>query len=498
VVGVSGARRNGAVAAVLDGRLTAACEQERLTRVRSSPLQPTRLPEEAISAVLLPIGRRLSDVQRFVTAETAAILPSGVSHVRLEHHYAHAATAALTSSADAAAVLVCDSAADSPLSVWSFDSGRLRNCGWPWSGPGFASLYSECAALFGLGQRGEHRLEALARLDPGNGCDQLRTQIGSCDEHLQLRPDWRRTIAAHLDGQGSDLRCVAAVASSFQRCLGDALVALIRDVRAALPFNQLCLGGGLFYNTYLNTRIVESAAFDRVFIPVNPGNAGLAAGAALAVAQDATLRATTASAFLGPEYTSEQIKATLDNCKITYAYLSESQVIDTTVQALQNGALVGWFQGPMEWGHRALGNRSILASPFSAHVLDNLNGYLKQRERYRAYGVSVCQAEAPQHFHVSAPSRYMELEYVPLDPARFRYILPDGARALRVQTISDEPSLFRSLHRAFAASTGIGVLVNTSFNGFHEPIVCSPRDAVRVFYGTGLDVLVLGRFIVRK
>ena len=498
VVGVSGARRNGAAAAVLDGRLTAACEQERLTRVRSSPLQPARLPEEAISAVLLPIGRRLSDVQRFVTAETAAILPSGVSHVRLEHHYAHAATAVLTSAANAAAVLVCDSAADSPLSVWSFESGRLRNCDWPWSGPGFASLYSECAALFGLGQRGEHRLEALARLDPGNGCDQLRTQIGSCDERLQLRPDWRRTIAAHLDDQGSDLRCVAAVASSFQRCLGDALVALIRDVRAALPFNQLCLGGGLFYNTYLNTRIVESNAFDRVFIPVNPGNAGLAAGAALAVAQEDALRATAASAFLGPEFTAEQIKATLDNCKVTYAYLSETQMIEATVQALRDGALVGWFQGAMEWGHRALGNRSILANPFSPHVLENLNRYLKQREPYRAYGVSVREEQAPQHFHVPAPSRYMELEYVPVDPTRFRYILPEGARALRVQTIDDQPSLFRELHGAFAAATGAGVLVNTSFNGFHEPIVCTPRDAVRVFYGSGLDVLVLGRFLVRK
>jgi len=302
-----------------------------------------------------------------------------------------------------------------------------------------------------------------------------------------------------LNGDGSgDFRRVAAVASSFQRCIGDALVALVADIRTALPFSDLCLGGGLFYNTYLNTRIVESRAFDRVFVPVNPGNAGLAAGAALAVAQGDALRATTASPFLGPEYTAEQIKATLDNCKLTYAYLSESQIVEATVQALRDGALVGWFQGAMEWGHRALGNRSILANPFSPHVLDNLNGYLKQREPYRAYGVSVCEEQAHLYFHVPAPSRYMELEYVPVDPTRFRYILPEGARALRVQTIGDEPRLFRELHGAFAAATGAGVLVNTSFNGFHEPIVCTPRDAVRVFYGSGLDVLVLGQFLVRK
>ena len=499
VVGLSGARQNGAVAAVLDGHLAAACEQERLTRVRSAPLPASRLPDEALSAVLRPIGRRLSDVQRFVTAENAAILPSGVSHVRLDHHYAHAATAVLTSSVDAAAVLVCDSVAALPVSVWSFESGRLKDYGWPWRGPGFASSYSDCAALFGLGQREEHRLEALARLDSGESCERLGTRIGYRDGTLQLCADWKPAITALLNGYPSgDLRGVAAVASGFQRCLGDALVALVRDIRAALPFRELCLGGGLFYNTYMNTRIVESGAFDRVFIPVNPGNAGLAAGAALAVGQGDILRATAPSAFLGPQYTSEQIKATLDNCKLTYVCLSESQVIDATVQALRDGALVGWFQGAMEWGHRALGHRSILANPFSPHVLENLNGYLKQRERYRAYGVSVRQEEAPRHFHVPAPSRYMELEYVPIDRARFRYIMPEGARALRVQTIDEEPSPFRDLHEAFAGATGAGVLVNTSFNGFHEPIVCTPRDAVRVFYGTGLDVLVIGRFVVRK
>jgi carbamoyltransferase len=500
VVGVSGARRNAAVATVVDGQLTSACERERITRLRSACLDSSRLPEEALSAVLQPIGRSVDDVKLFVTAEPAAVLPTGLAHTRIDHHYAHAASATLTSAAGAAAVLVCDSTSDSPVTIWSFESGRLTNRRWPWAGIGFAALYSQCADLFGLGRRGEHRLEALARLDPGDGYDQLRNHISYADGTLRLQPQWSTAVAALLmDANGSgDLRRVAAIASSFQRCLGDALVELVRDIHAALPFDELCLGGGLFYNTYFNTRIVESGAFKRVFVPVNPGNAGLAAGAALAVSQSDHLRARAVSPFLGPAYDSEQIKATLDNCKLTYAYLSQQEIIDTTVDALRNGALVGWFQGPMEWGHRALGNRSILANPFSPHVLVNLNDYLKQREPYRAYGVSVCQEEAPQHFHVSAPSPFMELEYEPVDANRFRYVLPRGSRRLRVQTIDEPRSRFRSLHRAFAAATGIGVLVNTSFNGFHEPIVCSPRDAVRVFYGTGLDVLVLGDFVVRK
>ena len=152
----------------------------------------------------------------------------------------------------------------------------------------------------------------------------------------------------------------------------------------------------------------------------------------------------------------------------------------------------------MEWGHRALGNRSILASPLSPYVLDNLNVFLKQRERHRAYGLSVCEEKAGSYFSGPGRSRSMEYEYTLKDPELFRHVLPAGAQALRVQTVDPAALLFQELHTAFAAATGTGVLVNTSFNGFSEPIVCSPRDAIRVFYGTGLDLLVLGCFVVHK
>lgn len=142
--------------------------------------------------------------------------------------------------------------------------------------------------------------------------------------------------------------------------------------------------------------------------------------------------------------------------------------------------------------------RSILATPFSPHVLENLNAYLKQREPYRTYGLSVCEDEAPRHFDVCAPSRLMELEYALRDPQIHTHVLPEGVRTLRVQTLSSDAGLFRELHQAFGRVAPGGVLVNTSFNGLHEPIVCTPRDAVRAFYGTGLDLLVLGQFVIRK
>ena len=154
----------------------------------------------------------------------------------------------------------------------------------------------------------------------------------------------------------------------------------------------------------------------------------------------------------------------------------------------------------MEWAHRALGNRSILASPLSPYVLDNLNLFLKQRERYHTYGLSVREMDAPPVFDGPPVSRFMEYEYQVRDRERLRHVLPCGVRALRVQTVPDSKEYrgYGLLHKAFGEATDLPVLVNTSFNGFSEPIVCSPRDSVRVFYGTGLDMLVLDRFVVRK
>jgi carbamoyltransferase len=182
---------------------------------------------------------------------------------------------------------------------------------------------------------------------------------------------------------------------------------------------------------------------------------------------------------------------------LSYEFVSESDAIDVAVDALARGRLVAWFQGRMEWGHRALGHRSILADPSSPYVLDNLNCYLRKRDRSRAFGVSVCEDRVGALFCGPDRSPFMEYEYA-IRADRLRYAMPDGATSIRVQTVGPDLEPFFTLHRRMEQANGTGVLVNTSFNGFHEPIACSPLDAVRVFYGTGLDLLVMGRFILRK
>jgi carbamoyltransferase len=183
---------------------------------------------------------------------------------------------------------------------------------------------------------------------------------------------------------------------------------------------------------------------------------------------------------------------------LSYDYFGDGQLIDRTAAALAKGKLVGWFQGRMEWGPRALGNRSILASPVSPYVLENLNLFLKRRAPHRPYSVSMCADDTARFFRGPASSQFMEFEYEPLDRATVQHLLPLDATRLRLQTVPESMTLFHRLIKAFGALTGVPILVNTSFNGFNEPIVCSPRDAVRVFYGTGLDMAVIGNFVLQK
>jgi carbamoyltransferase len=501
VVGVSGSSRNAAVAVWVDGDVLAASEIERITRVRRAGLNGSLA--DALPAIVQMAGNvRLDEVSLYASSEDRITLPAGLPRVDIEHHRAHAATAFHLSSFESAATLVCDSSAPDHLSMWTGNADGLVRYSWPAFAPGFASLYSECAELFGLARRQEHELEALARLDCGDAADRFAEVFTYRDGVLHAARDWKDAVTAWLGSGPPGIRHRAHVGAAFQRHLSSLLLAICADLQARTGQRHLCLGGGLFYNTSFTTAIRQSGIFDDVFVAPNPGNAGTAIGAAILAGGDAGPRRRPLSPFLGPRYDVEEIKRTLDNCKLSYECLSEREVVQTTVEALARGQLVGWFQGRMEWGHRALGNRSILASPLSPYVLDNLNHFLKHREPYRCYGLSVREEDAASCFDGPPASRYMEYEYRPTRP-ELRHALPRGAETLRVQTVAAEASdacsdRYRQLHTEFGRATGVPVLVNTSFNGFSEPIVCNPRDAIRVFFGTGLDMLVLDRFVLRK
>jgi carbamoyltransferase len=217
----------------------------------------------------------------------------------------------------------------------------------------------------------------------------------------------------------------------------------------------------------------------------------------------AVIAAQIGSPYLGPSYSDREIKETLENCKLSFDLLHADRLFDVVLHALSRGRLVGWYHGRLEWGPRALGHRSVLADPLAPHVLENLNGFLKRRPSYRTYGISVPTSELDRYFEraersAPAASPFMQFEYRPRDPEKFRPVLPEGVETLRVHTVDESEPRFLRLLQLWGERTGVPVLVNTSFNGFHEPLVCSPRDAIRVFYGTGLDLLALENFYLRK
>ena len=450
-LGTARARLGPAAALVdVDRGAIAACEENRLTRaVDSGTAGP---PALSIEELLRFLGRQRIDISRsFGVGEEGDVDP----------HRAHAEYAHRASGLDDPLVVVCGTDASAWLGT---DAIPLE----PHSS--LTDEYGKLTARLGFrATRDEHLVEALAR-------------------------------GGHTD------------AASVQRRLGDALLKVLGDLQTRTKANRICLSGGLFFNTYFTTLVASSGMFEQTYVPPHPGRNGAALGAALRGAAGAAGGPGTAAAsgaigspYLGPSYTDQEIKGTLENCKLSFDLLHDDRLFELVLHQLSRGRLVAWYHGRREWGPRALGHRSVLADPFAPHVLENLNGFLKRRPAFRAYGVSIPAARLRDFFETPHPgglgaaaSPFMQFEYRPKDLDRFRTILPPGVQTLRVHTVDEsEPRMLRLLEM-WGEKNGIPVLVNTSFNGFHEPLVCSPRDAIRVFYGTGLDVLALENFLLRK
>jgi carbamoyltransferase len=493
-VGLGGVSRNACVALAHGDTVVGVCQQERITRVRGAGFNTSGLPDEAIDVLLERHGRTRRDVTRYVVAEADRHVSGRDVVEHIDHHLAHACTAYLSSPFSSATVVVCDHE-EPKVSVWQGSGGVVTRVDWPWRGPGFADVYSRVARAMGFGSAaGDQRFEALARLAPDAADARVTGLMVTDGASVTVQPSLEADVEAWYSGAPRDVS--AKGAASLEARIGELLVEFLAQVRAGAASPHLCLAGSFFYHSSVNTRVKRAALFDDVFVPVDPGNAGLAVGTALHATGAAPRRV---SPFLGPSYSTQEVKETLDNCKLLYDWQSEEEAIGAAVEALQRHTLVAWFDGGMEWGPRALGARCILANPFAPYVLENLNRFLKRREPWRGYAISGLEDAVAAHFDGPAPTPFMDGDFRPREPQRFSHVLPVPGAAIRVQTVGVEaPSRFRRLLAAFGAATGLPFLVNTSFNGFHEPIVCSPRDAVRVFYGSGLDLLVLDQFVLKK
>jgi carbamoyltransferase len=254
-------------------------------------------------------------------------------------------------------------------------------------------------------------------------------------------------------------------------------------------------------NSKANGRLLATGLVDSVFVQPAATDDGTAIGAAFGAYRAMgrpVPRYHLTDVYLGPEHTDDEISQVLDTYKLRGTYVPN--VEEVTAKLLADGHIVGWFQGRMEFGPRALGNRSILADPRRAEMKDRVNECVKFREGWRPFAPSCLAEAASDYFEGCTDAPYMILTF-DVRPEK-RGVIPAVTHAdntARVQTVTQEanPRYWR-LIREFATLTGVPVIMNTSFNLRGEPIVCTPKDAIRTFYSSGLDFLVLGQYVVAK
>lgn len=296
-----------------------------------------------------------------------------------------------------------------------------------------------------------------------------------------------------------------AIAGAMQKVFSEAVIHLFSILKQRNKGNRVVLAGGAAMNSLFNGMIDSLDIYKDSFIPPSPDDSGVSVGAALLAYYRFHKKASRAKYVLkdnswGPSYTEDQIRNSLVKFKLPYT--KPESLIGLIAKEISQGALVGWFQGAMEFGHRALGNRSILADPRDVATKDRVNSAVKYRESFRPFAPAVLAERAEEIFDLRAGRRvyFMERVY----PIRKQWRSRLGAVCHtdftgRLQTVEPESNiLLYKLIKEFNNLTGVPVLLNTSFNLNGEPIVCSPEHAIRTFYSCGLDILVLGPFMIRK
>ncbi len=295
----------------------------------------------------------------------------------------------------------------------------------------------------------------------------------------------------------------ANIARSLQDFVEELVLQLTANFQESTGARSLCLAGGLFLNVFLVRALETRGAFDSVYVQPVSGNAGTALGAAYLSRKKVTGhsgRAPLPTLALGMRADSQEIKTVLDNCKIAYRYLSgEAETIGETANLLLRDKIVAWCQGRSEFGHRALGHRSLLASPFSEYIIENVNQYIKHREEFHPFALSIPAERAAEFFDASPNCRFMASLAKLTNPVAGLERFAFHGNSVRVHTVDKESNpLFWRLLNKFGESAPAPILVNTSFNLFGEPLVTDPRGAVRSFYCAGIDALALGSFLLVK
>ena len=291
------------------------------------------------------------------------------------------------------------------------------------------------------------------------------------------------------------------VAAAFQRVLEDSALKICRDLKKKTGARHLVIAGGVALNSVMNGRIVRESGFEDLYVMPAAGDNGTAIGAAFQVWNGVLGKPRSFvhdNPYVGTEYSEADYQAVIKECKLNA--VRHDNIASAAAGLLQEGNIIGWFQGAMEIGPRALGNRSILADPTRPDMKDKINAEVKHREAYRPFAPSIPVECAKEYFDINVEAPFM-LKVCDVLPDK-QHCVPaithvDGSA--RVQTVRREINpLYHELMMEFGKRSGVPVVLNTSFNVMGEPIVESPMDAIRCFFSTGLDKLVIGNYLISK
>ena len=292
------------------------------------------------------------------------------------------------------------------------------------------------------------------------------------------------------------------ISFGLQRVFEKYYMHLLDSLHKLVPTARVSMAGGCALNSVANGKLLLETPFRETCIQPAAGDDGLALGAALYVSNSGLRegkRWVMKNSYLGDEYSDSVVRAELDRYKMSYEQLDRETLLEKTSEEIKNGNVVGWFQGRMEWGPRALGNRSILAHPGFPNMKDILNARIKHREAFRPFAPSVLQERQPELFEQDHPSPFMLHVYKIRPEWRDRLSAVNHVDDTgRLQTVArEENPLYYDLIKKFESKTGIPVILNTSFNE-NEPIVCQPFEAIECFLRTKMDTLVIGSFFCKK
>jgi carbamoyltransferase len=447
----------------------------------------------------------------------------------VDHHLCHQASAFLASPFEHCAVLTLDGRGEDATTTYGvYRDNRYTPLGEVLMPHSLGMLYERITSYLGfLHSSDEYKVMALAAMGQPTALDVLRSHIKLLpDGHYEILPmDLAALFGPARERGGPMEQHHLDLAASLQALLEDTVLQLATWLREKSGERRLAMAGGVALNCVMNARLRDSGIFDEVWVQPAAGDAGTALGAALwtdaverrkqesagkdvaaleRAAHSTSLAARAwqmVDAYLGPGFDDDEIEQLLHWAKLPYRKLDDP--VQTAAQLLAQDKVIGWFQERMEFGPRALGARSILASPIHAEMQARINE-LKDREDFRPVAPAIPQENLAEWFTPAdanggqAPFMLFIYDVLPEQAGRIPAACHSD-RTARVQTVSaDTNPRYHALLKAFGELTGVPVLINTSFNVRGEPVVCNPRDALNAFYSTPLDALVIGSFLLEK